>query len=131
MDANGVVLISCDPIPDVVFGNTTNGWVRGDNGWGSSTVNPSGGIVVTQFQQNPAQNTAEAAADMFLNWVYATQAGRGGGFLNSHWNPARTDANGIACNTIETGCIDPSNPGDVRYNWIEVQLATIFANPGW
>lgn len=115
----------------IVFGLFSGGvaggdeWVRGERGWGSQSSplpNPS------PFQQNPysvvdAQSSDEdrqaeideAAADMFLNWVYS-KLGQGG-FQNTSWRVADN------CNT--TGCPDPANSGTARFNWMNTTMTEL------
>lgn len=72
---SGASVLDCrqvisNAVPFVVFGNSGEGWIRGQNGWGDSALNASGTAQISQFQQNPAAEDYETAADTFLNWVY-------------------------------------------------------------
>ncbi|MDX2162951.1 MAG: hypothetical protein SF162_16665 [bacterium] len=137
----------------LVFGVLdSNFWRRGARGWGSgpASVYTDEGILtpparLTNFQQNSyTANIApvgderrirmvdEATADMFLNWVYAVATSRAQGFLNVSWL-ANVPA---SCTTAQAntaaGCPDPSNPGNVRYDWMQTQMGQIFAQqPTW
>jgi hypothetical protein len=68
----------------------------------------------------------EAAADMFLNWVYRkiTDVGLGTwqGFQNRLWR-------GGSC--FPNGCNDPGNSGNVRFTWMNATLNSIFSDFGW
>ena len=119
------------------------GWRRGERGWGSgpgSTYIPSTGFtdkcvtydkkVFSDFQQNPGPYDTdieafdETAADMFLNWIYREI--NQGGFLNRSWKPDDPDPNSSSfCNQITSGCISNYNPGEVRYNWMEIVMSEI------
>jgi len=122
-------------------------WTRGERGWGSAAASTAfaPGITPCDFQQNafrvydfdialtpanasPTQQAEvrirerdEAAADMFLNWVYS-RAIPGSGFRNTDWRNVT--------NCSLTGTPDASNPGDARYfrmtNNIMPTLATRF-----
>ncbi|MFN8420433.1 MAG: hypothetical protein U0528_14510 [Anaerolineae bacterium] len=73
-----------DSTGGIVFGLVSNDWVRGGRGWGSGEATPPG--TPCPFQQHPFKVTDtapgvlpatrvaevnEAAADMFLNWVFS------------------------------------------------------------
>jgi hypothetical protein len=96
------------------------------------------------FQQNPCtfpnwETTAtdvgrvaeieEAAADMFLNWVYRTITnispllktevpGSWSGYRNMDWR-----------NNAEAN--DDSYPGDARLEWMQIVMDNIFDEKGW
>ncbi len=132
-----------------VFGNgffdktRSPDWRRGPRGWGSApvlpgrcdgSITPTPSAPPTDFQQNPCDvvdalylpgsailttEREEAAADMFLNWVYRVQGN--GGFLNVDWAGCLPD-----------GCLDIANaPGDVRMNWMNTTLTSLFAIHQW
>lgn len=131
-------------------------WARGRRGWGTGPaqyyITPGGAIasLVTDFQQNTANNPIEAAADAFLNWVYrlntigGTQAidsclstplpdyddWSGPGFLNRGWN-ATPHPNFIPDSAGVPGTPDPSLPGDRRYFDIDARIRQIFSTQGW
>ncbi len=116
-------------------------WRRGERGWGSgpaSQYDDYGNdlcIRVTDFQQDSyrveewafAQGSFErqteideAAADMFLNWVYYKTTNVQEGFRNISWL-------GSTCQTtVENN--DASNPGTVRFNWMQDTMNCIFTN---
>lgn len=93
-------------------------WGRGRRGWESTPVtypNPT----PTTFQQHPESYTSdedregEAAADMFLNWVYSA-------FQNITWKP-RDIRKTNSCPGFEAdrGCLSThpqlgGNPGNAR-----------------
>jgi hypothetical protein len=123
-------------------------WRRGERGWGSPRAQigrcdgsipvPTPILAPSDFQQNPcdivdsqypfAQNgplrvteIEEAAADMFLNWVYKAQGN--GGFLNRDWSGCLP----AGCDDLVTGDVT----GDTRMNWMSSTLSSIFANSQW
>jgi hypothetical protein len=118
-------------------GRDNRDWRRGTSGWGSAAVTPwacdgSSGTVPYNFQQNPynvasaadATEIEEAAADMFLNWVYRKQAE--GGFLNYRW----VNAGGEVC--YPNGCPDGGRfTGAVRMDWMDDALSAIFTQHNW
>jgi hypothetical protein len=89
------------------------------------------------FQQNPCtfpnwETTAtdvgrvaeieEAAADMFLSWVYFKTSNGQSGFMDSSWRGASCYAN---------GCSDSTEPGQARANWMNQTMNTLFSQFGW
>ena len=124
-------------------------WTRRDRGWGTgpaSQYSPAGtpiAIRPSNFQQNSftvsswtqilgsdfrQREIDEATADMFLNWVYrkitnsqSTQLG----FKNTNWSPPSN------CPTPSPCQDNIGQPGDVRFEWMEDQLSTIFTSRGW
>jgi len=81
----------------------------------------------------------EAQADMFLNWVYrrniqgdspsrasicdvgSSPIWGGPGFLNTSWgNGSQTPTSQLT-----------ERPGDARYQWMDVQMKTLFVEQGW
>jgi len=127
-------------------------WMRGTNGWGTGARSlladrPRVGVcdgsagydpvldAPTSFQQNPCQafdaqinlretEVEEAAADMFLNWVYRqiqrTEPGGNTGFENLIW------INATASNPDDIGL-----SGDARHQWMQDNLSDIFLAQGW
>jgi hypothetical protein len=107
-------------------------WVRGNRGWGSAAVqSPS---QPCSFQQNPytvldwevtatpaqtqtVRERDEAAADMFLNWVYS-KIGQGG-FANADYRNI-TDC-------VSVAPTDASLPGDARRNYMETVVMPTLA----
>ena len=81
-------------------------------------------MTLTPYQQSDMRDDIEVAADMFLNWVYSSQAGRGGGFANSHWQ-------GTSCQSA-AGCPDSTNPGIALYQRMNNEwMPLIFTNNMW
>lgn len=124
--------------PGIVFGNRldpvnlTPDWVRGNRGWGSAAL-PITSTYFCDFQQDPysvqdwlvtatpgqpnqIREVDEAAADMFLNWVYSKIGS--GGFQNTSW---------IGITSCVTGTPQPTErPGDTRDNFMNnVVMPTI------
>lgn len=131
----------------------SNPWERGRRGWGTGPQFHTDGIVrplITFFQQNPDNSPIEAAADMFLNWVYrlnkengdepADSCGlenrplpedwAGPGFLNQAWS-ATPHPSPINDGAGILGVLDTSLPGDRRYFYMDVLMRTIFSNNQW
>jgi hypothetical protein len=127
-----------------VYFNPTTGlqedeWARGRRGWGSSGVyrmssSGSGLEPACYFQQNPRTDSGktqaeilEAAADMFLNWVYEELQIMGIGFENVDWASATT------CLLVAaTTNMDPSLPGTARYNYMEIDvMPRLSSTYGW
>jgi len=140
-------------------------WTRGERGWGSGPAavtrdgnnNPTTPLL-TNFQQNPAFSyrakddleVTEAAADMFLNWVYRVQTWgvvvppsipnsctlnpipspdtwSGEGFLNRNWVNLVSSVG-----TSLEGGLDPRLPGDVRYREMHQIVLDLFSSrPSW
>jgi hypothetical protein len=119
-----------DSSGDFVLGNRTDpnsgnpDWTRGQRGWGSAASTPP--AIPCNFQQNaytvndweaspvvtpPTIQTErdEAAADMFLNWVYSTAMQ--GGFHNYNYIGITT------CGITPTPDFTRL-PGDARYNFM-------------
>jgi len=126
--------------PDAMMGMIVDAtgtveWTRGRRGWGGPAA--TGGTPYCNFQQNPVlvkdpfppvvatlqYERDEAAADMFLNWVYVRIAAQnaiatptpGGysnyGFVNTGWGGV------TACGTL--GTPDPTRmPGTNRTNYM-------------
>jgi len=88
------------------------------------------------FQQNPctfpnweASSTTgsiteieEAASDMFLNWVYYKNYGNSTAFLDKLWRSSTCYFN---------GCSDPGLSGQIRSNWMNTTMTTLFTQFGW
>jgi hypothetical protein len=128
----GIVITDCaEPVPQRVLGEVAGNWKRGVRGWGS-------GPGFSDFQQNPLEEPGltnvevyEAAADMFLNWVYRRNSntvpgdpcsdpltGPWEGFKNVDWslNPPQDDG---------------TKPGNRRYKWAEDAVGAIFGDQQW
>ncbi|MDX2139894.1 MAG: PA14 domain-containing protein [Chloroflexota bacterium] len=116
---------------------------RGERGWGT-------GPGFSTFQQNPENIPLEAAADMFLNWVYGSNsssgtspvtgvqtnaaAPTGGCPVNQSVPPPSQNWDGFRNNNWSTSPYpyDWGLPGDVRYVYMNGLMVTIFAgNTGW
>lgn len=141
MDAGAFVIKGCglDGIPsgddDIVMGHTGGiQWERGRRGWGSG---PGQSTFQQHFVEDPGKTQneiTEAAADMFLNWVYRRNTGPAPtgapcsmpatgtweGFLNTDW---LSDPDGADDHTRK--------PGNARYQWMENTLSAIFTTQGW
>jgi len=137
----------------VAFNAST--WERGRRGWGTgpqfhtdpNNGNPIVRPLISFFQQNPDNISIEAAADMFLNWVYRFNAQNGDsptnscgledlphptnwagpGFLNQDWTTPlsgfTTDGAGLV-----PGSLDFSVPGDARYFYMDNLICGILSN---
>jgi hypothetical protein len=145
--------------------NPQTDWQRSDritdNGWGSAALIPGpcdGSIIPPPgapfpFQQNPCEvdswlyspgspvriaEVEEAAADMFLNWVYRMTTydyttNTWEGFLNALWRNHESPPNsGIILQCYPDGCSDEMGyPGDSRFEWMWNVLDELFAAYGW
>ncbi len=139
------------------------GWDRGWAGWGSrgydASITLAGGYVISRFQLAGVLNpnyqhyfgvdqttrtfeVGEAAADMFLNWVYRRQnvignitdpcsgpSGNGwDGFLNTDWDPFTNP-------TCQTGCLQNQAPmgfsGNMRFDWMDRQITNVAFHINW
>ncbi len=121
------------PAYGLVFGyyydesTETDQWVRGNRGWGSSSVRYSDSQAC-DYQQNPiaedgrtSHEVDEGIADMFLNWSFDEV--NGGIYKNIDWRE-------------ETSCVltyttDPNHPGDARRVWMNDTIATLGSDRGW
>jgi len=139
------------PVPERIMGTSAGNtpWLRGQRGWGSAIPLGDDQQSISQFQQNPANSDIEAAADMFLNWVYRRTSDAAPSNLPSDFVPnapslaVQVTQLADACtypstgawegfqNINRTGNPDPTLPGNRRYWWIEGTLSTIFQNEGW
>jgi hypothetical protein len=158
-----------------VMGETASGgiasWTRGERGWGSGPAKRQAtgdSPLITQFQQNPLlsdfQNTVgslnyepdiqlaknnrvfEAAADMFLNWVYRRRGGIPDanpcddpvpgdwrGFRNTDWRDD-PDTVGVFENVSTSateGSEEEFRSGSKRYEWMYDEMNLIFDEQGW
>jgi hypothetical protein len=99
------------------------------------------GIVIPDvtpfpFQQNPCtfpnwitpsteaqiEEFEEAAADMFLNWVYRKNYGASIAFRNQLWRSS---------NCYFAGCPDQNSAGTARFNWMESTMSALFTEFSW
>ncbi len=143
---------TCSDSRIIVMGTLGGGiWRRGEDGWGSGPAfDPSGGALYTKFQQNPKlpDNVEEAAADMFLNWVYRSLndnvpaadpcnsvpdpcstppppiVWQGPGFLNEKWKD-------MSSNQEIPGQCDSDLSGELRYQAMHDILTLIFGDHIW
>jgi hypothetical protein len=143
------VVMDCDK--KTLFGlfssNNIKHWTRGTRGWGS-TANEK---EFSDFQQNfvdsigiadESKDVDEAAADMFLNWVYRRLTD----IINSPPNWANACAGPIpVANEPWSGfknimgnkdiagnnIVDPTQSGNVRYWWMEQVMRLIFQTKNW
>lgn len=121
-------------------------WTRGERGWGSGPARqPGGGYLITGFQQHPAfvsssvskvKAVGEAAADMFLNWVYR-------GVSDYRFAPCLEDYPGMYLSFRNedwrnmtsylaiSGTPDNTKPGAKRQSWFESIMVKIFAAQVW
>lgn len=66
----------------------------------------------------------EAAADMFLNWVYWKNYGTA--FLDTLWRFDRSNGN-----CYPNGCTDPHGSGQARAEWMDQAMTTLFVAFDW
>jgi len=130
------------PTSGVVMGFFDGFWRRGGRGWGTGPARqPNGNRLVTTFQQNSDNNYVEAAADMFLNYVYRGNSANEGGPVacgnTGNWGgPAFRNRSWLnQTSTIETmGTPDPTLPGDRRQARTRYWMNEIFSpgqHPNW
>jgi hypothetical protein len=72
----------------------------------------------------PVTEIEEAAADMFLNWVYWKNYGSA--FLDNFWRFNRSNGNCYA-----NGCSDSDGSGQARAEWMEQTMTTLFNTFNW
>ncbi|HLU08404.1 MAG TPA: hypothetical protein VK003_01955 [Oceanobacillus sp.] len=120
-DSSNLIVFGPRKDPDT----SEDDWVRGQRGWGSAASTPPSvpcdfqqdaytvddwEVTLTPQQTQTAHERDEAAADMFLNWVYSEI--NQGGFHNDNYI-------GITnCSTTPTPDLT-ARPGDARYNYME------------
>ena len=158
---NQPIVDSNDP-PRPVMGTFINRytqdvyWDRGPRGWGTGpasnygTTGTTKGIALTRILTNMQQNSPpyngvvpnkEAAADMFLNWIYRTLDPQNSdpfqppnGFKNISWDSWESaDLNtGFGVCNVTAGCADSvRKPGDARFNWMNTNMTQIFTAHNW
>jgi hypothetical protein len=130
----------CDK--QTVFGlfktNEIEHWTRGRRGWGS-TANEK---EFSDFQQNfvdsigiadESKDVDEAAADMFLNWVYRRLT-----YGPANWADECAGPTPVANepwlgfkNITGDGSVDSTHSGNVRYWWMEQVMRLIFQTKNW
>jgi hypothetical protein len=93
-----------------------NEWSRGLAGWG--TYSQEGQANLTLFQQNPDNIDIEAAADMFLNWVYRRNTDLPPSGDPCTYVPTDTTWQGFQ-NIDFNGNPDLQLSGNVRYWWMD------------
>jgi hypothetical protein len=64
----------------------------------------------------------EAAADMFLNWVYWENYGDSAAFMDQLWRSSSCYPN---------GCNDPGASGRARSEWMDETMTALFTEFGW
>lgn len=112
-----------------VFGPVGREWSRGTSGWGDNQS-------YAGFQQNPTDSPGkslveiqEAAGDMFLNWVYRRITDGLSG------SPCSIPASGRWLgfkNITANGFVDVKGlPGDIRYEWMEYLVTSLFSQNKW
>lgn len=128
MPKNGELTGACitdkNILTGIVMGTTNDGWQRGVRGWGSAPNS-----IFTKYQQHPPgqfpddnldTQVHEAAADMFLNWVYRKTSDSSSTLYTEvpgTWEGFR--------NIDGQGQNDPTYPGDARFEWMEKQMGAI------
>lgn len=91
------------------------------------------------YQQNPCTYSdqvapgldyeiEEAAADMFLNWVYWKISPGVTGFRDYRWRRSTMNS-GVDC--YPNGCHDPEEPGQRRGTWMDGVMLDMFTQFGW
>lgn len=152
---NGSAYFLGDCTGQRVIGLVGNSWERGERGWGSGPAKQgNGNPLITDFQQSPvfevdrgSREIDEAAADMFLNWVYRVNYDlvfppprdtcildprptynhwNGPGFRNASW-AGQTAA--VPNSTL--GNPDAEMPGDRRFFDMHRIIRNLFSNRGW
>ncbi|MDX2161771.1 MAG: hypothetical protein SF162_10635 [bacterium] len=107
----------------------------GPCGEGVPTLPPVNDIPFP-FQQNPCTipdwetlsiegeitEIEEAAADMFLNWVYWKTVSVPSGFADTLWRSSTCYPN---------GCADPGQSGEARSVWMDQTMSELFTEFGW
>lgn len=163
---SGIVIKDCSQSQARVMGevfdsedpfNLNNYWNRGERGWGSGpTKYNTTTALITSYQQNPlllhfqltampagqesaakkSDRVQEAAADMFLNWVYKRLQGTPPQtnctdivpgptpFTNKSWS-------GLSGSAPVAGNDDVSRPGSQRFLWMYNEMLVIFSQQGW
>jgi hypothetical protein len=137
-DRNGGVVVGATSRTNPTTRNTGLDWQRGQRGWGSHAA-PQTALIPCDFQQNPFEvfdfdvtatpgqpqpqviEVDEAAADMFLNWIYSRlTSGESAGFKNlSYLGLPRQ------CNLIAP--FDGSLPGDARFQAMTERIMPVLA----
>jgi len=152
-DNNEQVVMGFGQIPLIT--GITSDWARGRRGWGSSGgLRPSEagcdfqqntGTFVDGLNQGFSDEVDEAAADMFLNWVYEELESIGlvspkVGFENILWNklptatapPSQRDASCVLATAAPTDWYDSSLSGQARSNYMNtLVMPTLAAMSGW
>lgn len=116
-------------------------WTRGQRGWGSVDPTADNGQSISLYQQNPSDQPVEAAADMFLNWVYRRTTDTAPTNISADplsgitpqdtCNYAQT-GNWMGFQNIDrTGASDTTKPGNTRYWWMESVMTIIFNQQQW
>lgn len=126
---------------NIVMGIVSGSWNRGSRGWGSGPATQlNGNRLVTIFQKNSDNNDTEAAADMFLNWVYRSNQVNGKGTVNCvHSNPSYPGPGflnhswlGQQSDFATTGTFDNRLPGNRRHKWMHEEVKDLFQqHPYW
>ncbi len=128
----------------IIMGLLGGQFQRGSRGWGSGTY-------LSNFQQSPENTPLEAAADMFLNWVYRRNspvgstpniqastnglASQGPGCIPiANQTPPFPSQNwsGFKNTNWATGSDDWGLPGDVRQAYMNSRMQALFqSNANW
>lgn len=120
-----------------------NDWKRGSRGWGThgSSIFQQNILEIVDSSVSPPNTTdetlevGEAAADMFLNWVYRrlTDGPIQPDGPNEDKRCSTHNEIGIWSgfrNIKADGTFDSTLPGNARYWWMEEQLGLIFSEQG-
>ncbi len=135
--------------------NDTSGWTRGTRGWG--TILDTNSPYISDFQINPSEDSvsdnpntlttnetvfdeqSEAAADMFLNWVYRITSPTSSipnltssSYADDACTFDTTIGNWEGFRNIDGAeASDSSLPGNRRYWWMHREVNDILTDRGW
>jgi hypothetical protein len=128
------VIVDCAALPQRVMGTNNedldgpNDWKRGGRGWGthgSSIFQQS--LLNVIYPLDQSIELGEAAADMFLNWVYRRQTDPMGAASGDKCTNRTGIGTWLGFRNINTdGTLDDRLPGNARYWWMEEKMGLIF-----
>jgi hypothetical protein len=142
---NGQITIGSCPNGQryVIMGYFNGGFTRGSRGWGS-------GSYLSNFQQSGENTPIEAAADMFLNWVYRSNSLNSSTsitYVPNFYNIFDPTNIPIGCQTtpfpepwsgflnrnwaVSATTFDLGMPGEVRYAYMNQIMNNFFLSSGW